>query len=224
MVYTVNIFLLEDDISLQKGISLKLLKEGYMVQCAEDMSSAMQFMKIHFDLAIIDINLPDGNGLDICKKLRSNYPDIHILILTANDMETDIVMGYELGADDYVTKPFSLSVLLSKINAVKRRMHKETDKILFNPVKQTATINGRILALTRNETRLLDAFLKNAGQILTKNQLLETLWDINGEFVDENTLAVNIRRLREKMENDPSNPLLIENIRGIGYRFNMDVL
>ena len=221
-----NIFLLEDDISLQKGISLKLLKEGHNVQCAKDMSSAMQYLKAHFDLAVIDVNLPDGNGLDICKKFRSNHPDIHILILTANDMETDIVMGYELGADDYMTKPFSLSVLLSKINAIKRRIeaHTETNKILFNPAKQTAIIENKTISLTKNETRLLDAFLKNAGQILTKNQLLQTLWDIDGEFVDENTLAVNIRRLREKMENNPKSPILIENIRGVGYRFNMDLL
>jgi len=222
----VNIFLLEDDISLQKGISLKLSKEGHNIKCANDISSAIKYMKNSFDLAIIDVNLPDGNGLDICKKFRSIYPDIHILILTVNDMETDIVMGYELGAADYMTKPFSLSVLLSKVNAVKRRIgpHTETSKIQFNPAKHTATIGNKKISLTKNETRLLDAFIKNAGQILTKNQLLQTLWDIDGEFVDENTLAVNIGRLRGKMEDDPSNPLLIENIRGVGYRFNMDTL
>ena len=221
--FHMNIFLLEDDVSLQKGIELKLLKEGHHVICRGDISSAKKEMHKAFDLAILDMNLPDGSGMDICLELQKMPEPPHILVLTANDAETDIVTGYELGADDYVTKPFSLSVLLSKINAVQRRLEQNTkkdrsDNILFNPDKQTVEIFGQAILLTRNEWRLFYALWQNAGQTLTKSQLLETLWDIDGDFVDENTLAVNIRRLREKVEKNPSNPQIIENVRGIGYR------
>ncbi len=222
-----RIFILEDDLSLQKGIALKLMKEGHELECAADMATALYCIRKPWDMAVIDVNLPDGSGLDICRRLRESSRETHILILTANDQETDIVMGYELGADDYMTKPFSLSVLLSKINAVKRRIGDtegtRTDSVL-DPVKQTAAIRGRTVNLTGNELRLLKALLQNSGQVLTKGQLLQILWDTDGEFVDENTLAVNIRRLREKIEEDPGNPVIVENIRGVGYRLNKDML
>ena len=221
-----NIFLLEDDLSLQKGIALKLQKEGHTVQCATDTKSAASYIRERFDCAVIDINLPDGSGLDVCKHLRMAWPGLHILILTANDTETDIVVGYEFGADDYMTKPFSLSVLISKVSAVQRRIENaaNSNPLSFDPAKQTAFIQGKLVSLTKNETRLLNAFLHHIGQILTKEQLLQTLWDIDGEFVDENTLAVNIQRLRNKIENDAKKPQLIENIRGVGYRLNGELL
>lgn len=221
-----NIFLLEDDLSLQKGIALKLQKEGHTVQCATDTKSAASYIRERFDCAVIDINLPDGSGLDVCKHLRMAWPGLHILILTANDTETDIVVGYEFGADDYMTKPFSLSVLISKVSAVQRRIENAVDSnpLSFDPAKQTAFIQGKLVSLTKNETRLLNAFLHHIGQILTKEQLLQALWDIDGEFVDENTLAVNIQRLRNKIENDAKKPQLIENIRGVGYRLNGELL
>lgn len=217
-----NIFILEDDLSLQKGISLKLKKEGHDIHCSFDITSAKKYINHQFDFAIIDINLPDGNGLEICKELRETWSSTHILILTANDAETDIVMGYELGADDYMTKPFSLSVLLSKINVVKRHLegNHNITPLSFDPAKQTIIVNNKLVLLTRNETRLLNAFLHNIGQILTKEQLIQTLWDIDSDFVDDNTLAVNIQRLRGKIEDDHKKPKLIENIRGVGYRFN----
>jgi len=215
-----QIFLLEDDKSLQKGIELKLTKEGHTVICSETVASARQKMNPAFDMAILDLNLPDGSGMDICREFREKPSPPHILILTSNDAETDIVMGYEMGADDYVTKPFSLSVLLSKINAVQRRIEQQAKTFIFDTTKQTVELRGQTVSLTRNEWRLLYALWQNAGQTLTKEQLLETLWDIDGEFVDENTLAVNIRRLREKIEENPSNPMIIENVRGIGYRVN----
>jgi DNA-binding response OmpR family regulator len=218
-----KIFLLEDDNSLQKGIALKLSKEGHQVTCAGSVSEARKEIKKDFDMAVLDLNLPDGSGADICAELQKKQPP-HILILTSNDAETDIVMGYENGADDYMTKPFSLSVLLSKVNAVKRRLEHasggQSQSFVFDAAKQTVEIRGQTVVLTRNEWRLLYALRQNAGQTLTKEQLLESLWDIDGEFVDENTLAVNIRRLREKIEENPSNPVIIENIRGIGYRLN----
>ena len=220
-----RIFLLEDDNSLQRGIELKLSKEKHQVICAGTTASARQKITDEFDMAILDLNLPDGSGMDICKELRSKIPPPHILILTSNDAETDIVMGYEMGADDYMTKPFSLSVLLSKVNAVQRRTDRiapenQSQAFIFDSAKQTVEIRGQTISLTRNEWRLLYALWQNSGQTLTKEQLLESLWDIDGEFVDENTLAVNIRRLREKIEENPSSPVIIENIRGVGYRLN----
>lgn len=220
-----KIFLLEDDMSLKKGIELKLTKEGHYVVCSDSVASARKKTGIIFDMAILDLNLPDGSGMDICRELRKNPAAPHILILTSNDTETDIVMGYEMGADDYMTKPFSLSVLLSKVNAVQRRAeqtaaHGTSKDILFNSDKQTVEVRGQTVLLTRNEWRLFHALWQNAGQTMTKEKLLESLWDIDGEFVDENTLAVNIRRLREKIEENPSNPVIIENVRGIGYKAN----
>lgn len=219
-----KIFLLEDDSALQKGISLKLSMEGHSVICAGDVHTAEERIKEPMDFAILDINLPDGSGLDICKALRDLQKEAHILLLTARDMETDMVMGYAYGADDYMVKPFSLSVLLSKIAAVKRRTAYRTESIQdigglqFDPERQSVLIKGREISLTRNEGRLLSFFLKHRGQVLTKEQLLSALWDIDGDFVDDNTLAVNVRRLREKLEEDPGAPSLIENIRGVGYR------
>jgi DNA-binding response OmpR family regulator len=219
-----KIFLLEDDNSLQKGIELKLSKEGHNIVCANTIASARQKIDNIFDMAILDLNLHDGNGMDICRELQKKSVSPHILVLTSNDTETDIVMGYEMGADDYMTKPFSLSVLLSKVNAVQRRIEQtpqnQSKKFIFDSAKQTFEMCGQTVSLTRNEWRLLYALWQNAGQTLTKEKLLESLWDIDGEFVDENTLAVNIRRLREKIEENPSNPTIIENVRGIGYKLN----
>jgi len=214
-----RIFLLEDELSLQKGIELKLAKEGHEIICAERVSQARQAICKPFDMAILDLNLPDGGGIDICRELAAKPNPPHILILTSNDAETDIVMGYETGADDYMTKPFSLAVLISKVSAVERRMP-QPESFAVDPAKQTVALRGQAISLTRNEWRLFYALWQNAGQTLTRAQLLESLWDIDGEFVDENTLAVNIRRLREKIEEDPSSPAIIENVRGIGYRIN----
>jgi len=214
-----RIFLLEDDASLQKGIELKLTKEGHEIICAGSIAQARREICGAFDMAVLDLNLPDGSGMDICRELAANPAPPHILILTSNDAETDIVIGYETGADDYMTKPFSLSVLISKVNAVQRRMP-QPKNFVFDPARQIIEIRGQAVSLTRNEWRLFYALWQNAGQTLTKNRLLESLWDIGGEFVDENTLAVNIRRLREKIEENPSSPAVIETVRGIGYRLN----
>lgn len=216
-----RIFLLEDDLSLRKGMSFKLSHEGHDVLCADSVTQANTVIEKPFDLAIIDINLPDGSGLDICKMLREGFPETYILLLTANDTESDIVTGYDFGADDYVTKPFSLSVLLSKVSAVERRHNSSARAVktqVLNASKQTVTIQGCEISLTRNEWRLLHKLYENEGQIVTKEQLLEALWDIDGDFVNENTLAVNIRRLREKIEPTATEDSAIENIRGVGYR------
>ncbi|MGF7142430.1 DNA-binding response OmpR family regulator [Anaerotaenia torta] len=221
-----RILLVEDDLSLQNGISFKLNKEGNEVACADTVEGALSLLNNgNFHMAILDISLPDGSGLDLCRRIRQTAPATHILFLTAKDTETDIIMGYDIGADDYLTKPFSISVLLSKCNAVARRIETDpsTGTISLDTSRQSAYVRGTAVLLTRNELRLLNLLLRNAGQIVTKERLLQELWDANGEFVDENTLAVNIRRLREKVERDPSRPSFIETVRGVGYRLNGDV-
>ena len=217
-----KVLIVEDNKELASGISDYLNGEKYICELAYDFESAVEKLGMFsYDCILLDIMLPDGNGLELLKIIRRENITSGVLIISAKDALDDKVNGLEGGADDYVTKPFSLSVLLSKINAAKRHienMDNNKSNSIFDPVKQTATIHGREINLTRNELRLLKAFIQNPGQILTKEQLLQILWDIDGEFVDENTLAVNIRRLREKIEEDPSNPAMVENIRGVGYR------
>lgn len=233
---TGNILLLEDDYSLCRGISFKLEKEGYRVWTAGSIREGLElFGKNPVDFVICDITLEDGSGLDFCRKIRETSL-VRFLFLTAFDTEMDIVMGYEAGADDYMTKPFSLSVLLSKVNAAFARRNPEREAqegeeraiitsgpLVFSRKEMKLTVDGTVIALTRNELRLLLMFLGHPGQVLSKSQLLEALWDYNSQFVDDNTVAVNIRRLREKIEQDPARPKLIKNIRGIGYLWDQSV-
>lgn len=223
-----NILLLEDDKSLNRGISFKLKKEGYNVHTAFNIKEAEDiFQNNDLDLIISDVGLPDGNGFDFCETIRKSS-NIHIIMLTALDQEVDIVTGYEIGADDYITKPFSLIVLISKVNAVMKRINSTSltsdntiscDKLEFNYLDNKLVKENDELLLSKNEGRLLRYLMENSGQTVTKDQLIEALWDIDGNFVDENTVAVNIRRLRQKVEENPSNPQYIKNIRGIGYTF-----
>lgn len=219
-----EILLVEDDESLNRAVSLKLSKEGYTVYPAFSICEARTQYQIHkVPLIICDVGLPDGSGLDFCTEIRKSS-QVMFLFLTAMDAETDIINGYEAGADDYITKPFSLLVLISKVNAIMKRVAlKRTGGIIRsgsvtlmleeNRIKK----DGEYLSLTANEKKLLTFFMKNPMRILSRNQLLEAIWDKDGKFVDENTLAVNIRRLREKIEEDPSHPSTIKNIRGLGY-------
>lgn len=221
-----EILLVEDDDSLNRAISLKLSKEGYKVHRASNIKEAYALFNLHdVPLIICDICLPDGNGLDFCRNIRKNSIVI-FLFLTAMDSEADIINGYECGADDYITKPFSLSVLVSKVNAIMKRygtasgniknIIRSGDITLFTE-ENRAKKGDQYISLTANEYKLLTHFMQNPMHILSKNQLLEAIWDIDGAFVDNNTVAVNIRRLREKIEDDPSNPMIIKNIRGLGY-------
>jgi len=220
-----RILLVEDDFSLQSGISFKLSKENHEVICVDTVVDAITLLsETNFHLAILDINLPDGSGLDICRHIRQHSPATFVLFLTAQDTETDIVMGYDIGADDYLTKPFSIAVLVGKIAALSRRTTEQPIMmgVSIDTSKQTAIVRGERKSLTRNEMRLLSIFMENPSQIISKDKLLQVLWDIDGDFVDENTLAVNIRRLREKVEVNPSKPKLIETVRGVGYRMRGD--
>ncbi len=218
-----NILLLEDDSSLNRTVSLKLTKEGYTVHSAYSIQEAKEFCRTQTAALIIcDIGLPDGSGLEFCKYVRQTSGAM-FLFLTALDTEADMVAGYAQGADDYITKPFSLNVLVSKVHAIMKRFANDAQNvivsgdILLNIDEQRAQKNGDYLTLTAREFSLLKFLMLNPMHILSKNQLLEAVWDIDGSFVDENTLSVNIRRLREKIEDDPSNPSVIKNVRGLGY-------
>lgn len=221
-----NILLLEDDKSLNRGISFKLKKEGYKVHNAFNIKEAKDiFNNEDINLIISDIGLPDGDGFEFCEYIRS-MSNVHMMMLTALDQEVDIVTGYEVGADDYITKPFSLIVLISKVNAIMKRVSKSgseniitCEDLNFYYVDNKLERRGTETVLSKNEGKLLRYLMENSCQTVTKEQLIEALWDIDGNFVDENTVAVNIRRLRQKVENNPSSPEYIKNIRGIGYTF-----
>ncbi len=218
-----EILLLEDDDSLNHSVSLKLKKEGYTVHSAFTVKEAFSlFQQFSPALIICDITLPDGNGLDFCARIRQES-DVLFLFLTALDREEDMVAGYRQGADDYITKPFSMAVLVSKVAALLKRFPAETPKTIVSgnitlyPEEKRAARDGETLTLTAREYSLLAFFMENPMRILSRGQLLESVWDIDGSFVDENTLSVNIRRLREKIEDNPSAPAILKNIRGLGY-------
>lgn len=229
-----KILLLEDDKSLNRGISFKLKKEGFEVEtafCIEEAKNIFDNNKI--DLIITDIGLPDGSGFDFCEEIRK-ISNVYIIMLTALDEEFNAVMGYEIGADDYVTKPFSLAILVSKVKAfMKRAGNNEKEKtsenilvsedIEFDYGDYTLILNREDtekVQLTKTEGKLLKLLMENAMNIIQKEQILEILWDMDGNFVDDNTVAVYMRRLRKKVEKDPSEPIFIKNIRGIGYKWN----
>ena len=229
-----KILLLEDDKSLNRGISFKLKKEGFEVEtafCIEEAKNIFENNKI--DLIITDIGLPDGSGFDFCEEIRKTS-NVYIIMLTALDEEFNAVMGYEIGADDYVTKPFSLAILVSKVKAFMKRAgndekEKTSENILisedieFDYGDYTLILNREDtekVQLTKTEGKLLKLLMENAMNIIQKEQILDILWDMDGNFVDDNTVAVYMRRLRKKVEKDPSEPIFINNIRGIGYKWN----
>lgn len=223
-----EILLVEDEESVNRGIEFTLTKEGYQVETAGTIRQAEEILKrFSPKMVICDINLPDGSGLDLICEIRKSSM-AHIICLTAMDTEMDQVIGYEAGADDYVTKPFSLSVLVLKVNAFFRRREKDTPLLiesggmLVNLAEMTARKDGREISFTKNEWKMLKLFLEHPRQILSKNQILEWLFDSEGDFVDENTVAVNIRRLRKKIETDSSRPEYIRNVRGLGYLWDCD--
>ena len=225
-----GILVVEDDENLNRGITFSLKKSGYEVFSAESVKKAKRIASDNnVDVTICDVNLPDGNGLEFVRWMRCNY-NTYIICLTALDQEMDQVMGYEAGADDYITKPFSLSVLLLKIEAHFRRRQEKTEAgkmisgdIVFIAGEMKVLIKSREISLTKTELKMLTFFLQNPKQILSKTQILENVFDLEGDFVDENTIAVNIRRLRKKIEDNPAAPVYIKNIRGLGYIWNQEV-
>lgn len=223
-----KILLIEDDDGLALGIEYALKKEGFTVSRGEDLKGGREVLNNNsIDLILLDITLPDGNGYDFCREVR-NRSDLPIIFLTACDDEVNIVLGLDLGADDYITKPFGVKELIARIKAVLRRkgnIKKEENKDIIKKhnirldLKQAKVYkNEEEVCLTSVEYKLLLFFMQNPNQVLTRNQIFQQLWDVYGEFVDNNTLSVYIRRLREKIEDNPSEPKLILTVRGFGYR------
>jgi DNA-binding response OmpR family regulator len=231
-----KIFLLEDDDAIGMGLKYSLEKEGYEVAHVKTAAEAKAAWKTkEYDLSILDINLPDGSGYDICKYMKESE-DIPVIFLTAADAEVNVVMGLELGADDYICKPFRVNELMARIKSVLRRAGRGEDKgsadssanierignlsIYTNEAKVTIKEESgkeETIELTALEYRLLLTFANNRGVVLTRNQLLSDMWDISGDFVNDNTLTVYIKRLRDKIEKDPSDPKIIKTVRGMGY-------
>lgn len=223
-----TILLLEDDESVGRGIAFTLEREGYEVLHAQTIRDAKRLLENKSPALILcDVNLPDGSGLDFIAYARSRTK-AHIICLTALDQESDQVMGYHAGADDYITKPFSLSVLSLKLqNYFERAANRKgrtlrSGEVEIRAGEQRAFVRGHEVSLTKNEWKLLVLFLDNPRQILSKNQILEKLFDVDGSFVEENTVAVNIARLRDKIELDKSDPQYIKNVRGLGYLWNRE--
>ena len=223
-----NVFLLEDDEAIGIGLKYSLENEGYTVTIATSVKSAFEIInKEKFALYILDLTLPDGSGYDVCKKIKS-IGDFPVIFLTAYDDEVNVVMGLELGADDYISKPFRVKELIARLKSVLRRYNRESKgiikigNVLINTNKATVFKNGQEVILTAMEYKLFLILLNNRGNILSRNKLLEYIWDVEGDFVNDNTLTVYIKRLRDKIEDDPSAPMIIKTIRGLGYVIEND--
>lgn len=223
-----RIFLVEDDLSLINGLSFAIKKQGYELDIARTMYEAeTAWADGKYDLVILDVSLPDGSGFDICKKIRQTSK-VPVLFLTAAEEETDMIMGLDIGGDDYVTKPFKLAVFLSRINALLRRSNHfapedselRSNNIRIQLLKGAAYKNDERLELTAGEYKLLRLFMENPDTVLSPEQILGRLWDCSENYVDGNTLTVYIRRLRKKIEDDPGNPRRIITVRRMGYKWN----
>lgn len=223
-----RILLVEDDLSLIDGLEFSLCKNGFDVRVARTVRDALAALfEGAFDLLLLDLTLPDGSGFDICKKarLQSNVP---IIFLTASDEEVNVVMGLDMGGDDYIVKPFKLNELISRINALLRRtgianassLTLESNGIAVRLKESRVWKNGIEIELTVAEYRLLCFLMQNANTVLPRAAILDQLWDGGGSFVDDNTLSVYVRRLRSKIENDPENPIYLLTVRGVGYKWN----
>ncbi|WP_270363145.1 response regulator transcription factor [Eubacterium ramulus] len=218
-----RILVVEDDHLLNNTLCYNLSAAGYEVDAALTKSVAERFCrKQEYDLIVLDINLPDGNGFDFCRDIKENRPDTAVIFLTANDMESDMLKGYELGADDYVTKPFPISVFQKKVAALLSRMKKmaggdcyNDGNLLIDFAEMTATRDGESISFTPMEYRLLKILIKNPRTVLTRQILLEKLWDIDGNFVDEHALTSTISRIRSKIENPDH--AYIKTVYGMGY-------
>ena len=218
-----KILLVEDDGQIASYLGELLRAEGFDTQIAGSKKEASECLLIQaFDLVLLDVSLPDGNGFSICAEIKKEY-EIPVIFLTASGDEYSVVAGLDMGADDYIAKPFRPRELISRIRSVLRRCKKE-QRILscgdlrVNVSLATVTKGEKELFLSALEYRLLLLLLQNKGQILTRNQLLEEIWDASGEYVNDNTLSVYMKRLREKIEENPQSPRLLHTIRGIGYR------
>lgn len=220
-----KILIVEDDSVIAQGISYALETENFECLCAASVKAGKEALKeTEFDLVLLDVSLPDGTGYDLCKFIKAQS-DTPIIFLTACDDEVNVVMGLEMGADDYISKPFRIRELISRIRTVLRRSARSKSQpdiirirhITVNVSSAKVYKNNEEVLLTALEYRLLLTLMGHRGQVLSRNQLLEGIWDISGDFVNDNTLTVYMKRLREKLEEDPQSPALIKTVRGLGY-------
>ncbi|MGG3840483.1 response regulator transcription factor [Paenibacillus thiaminolyticus] len=223
-----KILLVEDDKTIASGLEYSLQQDHFSTVLCHDIASAKQVIADELDqlaLCLFDLSLPDGSGYELCKLVKERR-DIPVIFLTVIDDEVNVVMGLDMGADDYITKPFRVRELLSRIKSVLRRYHKpsqaksiiEIDQVRINTLEGKVYKQGAEIPLTALEYRLLLIFGNHIGQVLSRTQLLEQIWDVAGDFVNDNTLTVYIKRLREKLEDQPQNPTLIKTVRGLGYK------
>lgn len=219
-----DIFLLEDDEAIGIGLTFSLENEGYNVTLAKSVKEAEKIIdEKEFSLYILDLTLPDGSGYDVCKRIKAKG-DLPVIFLTAYDDEVNVIMGFELGADDYISKPFRVKELMLRIKSVMRRYSNETsdgiikiNNLKINTNEAKVYKNNEEIILTAMEYRLLLILLSNRGKVLSRTALLENIWDVAGDFVEDNTLTVYIKRLRDKIEEDPAKPEFIKTVRGLGY-------
>lgn len=225
-----KILLLEDDISLIDGLKYSLKKNGFDVEITRTVSEIANLLLDidKYSLLILDVTLPDGTGFEVCEKVRKHGSQIPIIFLTASDEEFSIIRGLDCGGDDYITKPFKLGELCSRIHALLRRSGMvstskptsiECGDIRIEFLENRVLLKGKVLDLTSAEYRLLCLLVRNTNQVIMRNTILDELWDGSGNFVDDNTLSVYIRRLREKVEDDPSCPKHLLTVRGFGYQW-----
>ena len=219
-----KILVLEDDLALSAGLCFELDSAGYLTVAAYNCQKARQLLKgDYFDLALLDVNLPDGNGFDLCREIKVQKPELPVIFLTANDLERDVLSGFDMGAEDYVTKPFSMKILLKKIGVILKRSGEEQGRIFddgflrIDFTRARAEVNGQVCAVTPTEFRILQEFIAHRGQLLTYEVLLNRLWDGGSQFVDRHALAVNINRLRGKIEDKDHR--YISNVYGMGYQW-----
>lgn len=224
-----RILLLEDDLSLVNGLTLAFKKEGFELDVARTMKEANAIWADgKYELLVLDVSLPDGSGFEFCRHVRTTSK-VPIIFLTASDEEISIIMGLDIGGDDYITKPFKLGVLLSRIHALLRRASDfsaaktelESNGIKVLLLQGQALKNGELLDLTAGEYKLLCMLMQNPNTVLSKEKILDKLWDSEGNYIDNNTLTVYIRRLRIKVEDNPSDPQMILTVRRMGYKWNV---
>lgn len=220
-----RILIIEDDIIICGGVKLFLEQKGYQVGAANSCAEADICLKQSFDLILLDQNLPDGTGLDYCKKLRKTT-GVPIIFLTAKDTDADMIEGFQAGCDDYIAKPFSVELLYQRIVAVLRRSvsTRQSERFHYKDMavdfdRMQVMLGDEPVKLSVTEYKILELLIRNQGRVITRDTILEQVWDINENFVDENTLNVHIRRLRQKLEVDSKNPEYIITVFGIGYTF-----
>ncbi|WP_214753970.1 MULTISPECIES: response regulator transcription factor [unclassified Exiguobacterium] len=222
-----HILIVEDDRTIASGLQYSLEQEQFTTTLCQNATDATRLIEqqLHtIDLCLFDLSLPDGSGYDLCRLVKQQQ-DTPVIFLTAFDDEVNVVMGLDMGADDYITKPFRVRELISRIHSVLRRYHKQVSSpvltigsVEINTQDAKVKKDGSEILLTALEYRLLLIFGKHTGQVLSRAQLLDQIWDMGGDFVNDNTLTVYIKRLREKLEDDPQRPTLIKTVRGIGYK------